>query len=142
MAKKKRAQHQQKDISFLIVDDERYTGLYKDILERRFSNLQVRVGYSNEDVFEALNSGSYDVIFYDLGIGSDDYLKRDYSIVEKIRELKPGAVIIGTSAFIQYHYDLECLDQKCDVGILNNHGKLTNMLKEYGLNLIKTKRSR
>ncbi|MBI2112715.1 hypothetical protein HYT52_04230 [Candidatus Woesearchaeota archaeon] len=59
-----------KEYRFLIIYDEFNSTNLEDTTSLLWSNVQVRREETNEGAFEALRSGSYDVIFYDLGMES------------------------------------------------------------------------
>lgn len=70
------------DISFV---DQCWLGDY---------NFRVDLANDGQEALDKLTSASYDVVVMDLGEAT---LERPYDLVEKVRELKPGCVIIGVT---------------------------------------------
>ncbi len=128
-------------VRLLVIDDiytiPQFAETRKMIMKHEFKNIELDLAGSNEGALEKLQTGSYDIIVYDIGMDEDV----DYPILRKIRELSPGGILIGSSGAGRKNSELpnglvnETHNSKgwIDLQNLFGEGGLEELLKKYGL---------
>lgn len=85
-----------------IEDSESVSYLIKEAFESHFSNVIFEPASTLQDAYNLLTTKHYDIVFYDLCFGYDFPLK--------IKDLKPGSLLIAMSAMLLFHDIPRCVD--------------------------------
>jgi len=134
-------------IKILWIDDNEFLNeeLLKTKFKKRFKKVEFQTEKTMINVLGELNSKHYDVILYDIGMDKDE----SFCYAQKIRDLKPGAILIAAS------YSMDCykklgsfpsnlprlFDDKIDfLSIIEmlqglNNKEFQMILKKFGINL-------
>jgi len=111
-----------------IEDDIDISYTIKSAFELHFNNVAMDLASTLEEVHESITTKHYDIIFYDLCFG--------YDYPEKIRDMKPGALLIAMSVALLYHDIPKCFDASIfTMQITPRSPSLKMLLKEYGITL-------
>ncbi len=119
-------------IRILYVDDDAGSEYQKVRFEHAYENVQFDHCRTNKAALDALQSRTYDIIMYDVGMDRFD----SYPIAEKFKDLKPGAILIGMSLMIECHSLPSFFDGKIDTLYACIHG-LEEVLEPFCFSFVK-----
>ncbi len=120
------------DIRLLFINDK--LDIIKSLearFYRQYRNMHFEYAQNNEEALDKLNSYHYDVIIYDLGMDRD----LNYTIAERFKDLKPGAILLGTSGFTRFHNLPKFFDDTIQLDNIVVDNKFMSLLEKYGITL-------
>lgn len=94
-------------IRLLQVEDHKvFREIFSELVLHKYENIQIdsNKGKPVENILFDLDSKNYDMVLLDIGLCSLG--ERPYWVADKIKELRPGVVLIGTSPFCEVERQL------------------------------------